>query len=255
MHLVALLLLGACTEPPTIDGKVVDIWGEPIAEATVLMEGQGERPVTDNEGRYSFAHVPGKHVMKAGKQGYIQAHADLEVPEAGTDKIAGPTFELYKQPEEAGFYVIGSSGYTKLDQQMVHTVGSDFDPLRGLKATGSAKADHAPLTVLFHTELRYEEILKLGLELHGLEFVEKRELAGPLGKQEVDVNLHVSKGEHAITIEKMRSPTDYLITVKGDLEPGWYAFQTQDLLDSPDQDAFDRIPEELRQVFPFEYKK
>lgn len=255
MHFVALLLLGGCTEAPTIDGKVIDIWGEPVEGATVLMEGVGERPLTDNEGRYSFPYTPGKHVMKAGKDGYIQAHADFDVAEGATGPITGPNFELYEQPKDPGFYVIGTHHYTKLDQQMVHTVGSDFDPLRGLKATGSAKSDHGEFEVLFHTELKYEEILKLGLELHELEFVEKRELSGPLGKQEVDVNLHVSKGEVEIDIEKMRSPTDYLIKSKKPLEPGWYAFQTQDLLDSPDQEAFDRIPEELRQVFPFEYKK
>ena len=81
------------------------------------------------------------------------------------------------------------------------------------------------------------------------------ELAGPLGKQQVDVNLHVSKKAIEIEIEKMRSPTDYLIKAKADLENGWYAFQTQELLDNPNQEDFDRIPEELRQVYPFEYVK
>lgn len=254
MSVVALLLLSACTEPQKIEGKVVDVWGEPVEGATVLMEGAPSRPVTDKEGRYSFPMSTGKHVMKAGKEGYIQEHAELVVAD-GADNVDGPTFHLFLKPTDPGFYVVGANGYTKLEPQMVHTVGSDFDPLRGLKATGNAKADHTPLKVLFHTPLNYEDILKLGLELHELEFVEKRELAGPLGNQQVDVNLHVSKREVPITISKMRSPTDYLIDIGADVESGKFAFQAQELLDSPNQEAFDRIPEELRQVFAFEYKK
>ena len=106
MNLLALLLLGACTTPPTIDGKVVDIWGEPIEGATVLMVGQGERPLTDHEGRYSFSVKPGEHEIKAGKEGYIQAHTTLDVAAEG-DAPAGPVFELYKKPEVAGFLTKG----------------------------------------------------------------------------------------------------------------------------------------------------
>ncbi len=255
MSFLALLVLAGCSEPPTIDGKVVDIWGEPIEGATVLMEGVAERPLTDAEGRYSFPYTPGKHLMKAGKEGYIQEHKEVEVPEGATADIPGPTFELYKKPDEPGFYLIATHGYVKLEPQTVHTVGTDFDPIRGLKSTGSAKTDNGKLEVLFHTDLKYEELLKLGLELHQLEFVEKKELSGPLGKQQVDVNLHVAKKEIPLEIVKLRSPTDYLLEPKAELEDGWYAFQTQDLLDNPDQEAFDRIPEQLRQVFPVEYKK
>ena len=50
-------------------------------------------------------------------------------------------------------------------------------------------------------------------------------------------------------------PTVHGILVQLPLPPGISADETQDLLDSPDQEAFDRIPEKLRQVFPFEFKK
>ena len=75
-----------------------------------------------------------------------------------------------------------------------------------------------------------------------------------MGETEVEVNLYTSESEIPIEIVKMISRTDYRIVPKQKLEPGFYAFQTQDLLDTQDQVVFDRIPEALRVVFPFEYK-
>ena len=252
MTFALLPLLAACTTPPTIDGKVVDIWGEPLVGATVLMVGQAEKPQTDHEGRYSFTFAPGTHTLKAGKDGYIQAHAEATFTEG--EPPAGPLFELYQKPAEEGFFAVGSSGYVHLKPQLVHTVGSDFDPVRGLKTMGDAKVAESDLKVVFHSDFRYEEVLKLGLELHKLTFVEKRNVSGPLGETEVSINLHTAEKQVEIEIAPMRSPTDYLITVKGELEPGYYAFQTFEMLDSKDQEAFDRLPPELRNVFPFEYK-
>jgi len=146
--------------------------------------------------------------------------------------------------------VIGSTSYSKLDSQVVHTKGSGFAPLRGLKAKEATTTDKPDLTVIFHTDAKYEEVLQMDLELHQLEFLKEKELTGTFGQETVEVNLFVSKGEIPIEIEPMRSPTDYLIKVEKPLEPGNYAFQTQDLLDSPDQEAFDRISEEFQKVFP-----
>ena len=251
MHFVTMLLLAGCSTPETINGKVVDIWGEPIEGATVLIEGAGERPMTDHEGRYSFSFIGGAQKLKAGKDGYIQDHADMEFKEGDT---SGPEFNLYQKPTENGFYLVGPNSYTKLSQQTVETIGTEFDPIRGISKVGDAKTDESSMTLLFHTELKHEEILQLGLELHKLTFVKETTLSGPLGEQEVEVNLFTGESEVEIEITPMRSPTDYLITTKGDLKPGSYAFQTQNLLDMEDQDAFDRIPEAMRTVFSFEYK-
>lgn len=252
MNFAFLYLLVACNTPPTVDGKVVDIWGEPLEGATVLMVGTAEKPLTDHEGRYSFTFAPGTHSLKAGKEGYIQEHTEVTFAEGQTPE--GPLFELYQKPSEEGFFAIGTSSYVHLKPQLVHTVGSDFDPVRGLKTMGDAKVSESELKVVFHSDFRYEEVLKLGLELQKLSFIEKRNVSGPLGETEVSINLHTAEKEVEIEIAAMRSPTDYLITVKGELEPGYYAFQTFHMLDSQDQEAFDRLPPELRNVFPFEYK-
>ena len=70
--------------------------------------------------------------------------------------------------------------------------------------------------------------------------------------QEVKVNLYSSEEHIPVEITPLRSPTDYLITTKEPIEPGYYAFQTQGLVDSQDATVFNQIPEDLRAVHPFE---
>ena len=73
-------------------------------------------------------------------------------------------------------------------------------------------------------------------------------------KERVELNLYTSDGAVDIDIEPIHSREDYLITPKESLTPGYYAFQTQDLLDSDDAEAFAQIPVELRKVYSFEYR-
>ncbi len=244
------LLLAACGSPPTLDGKVVDIWGNPIEGATVMMVGQPERPLTDVEGNYHLPLIEGKHQVKAGREGYIQDSVEVEVL-AGEDP-PGPLFQLYPKPKEYGFYLVGPGAYAELAASEVVTVGNVLRSHRGLKELGEASMEGTTMRVLFHTELKLDEIMRLGLELHALDFVREAELTGPIQNQMVDINLYVSKKELPIEVKPLRSRTDYLITSTEPLEPGAYAFQTQELLNPKDPARFNQIPEELRVVFAFE---
>lgn len=250
-----VLLLAACQ--PTaeqIEGKVVDIWGNPVSGATVMMVGGTERPLTDAQGHYAIPRVEGAYLMKAGAKGYIQDHADVEV-KAG-EAATGPIFTLYPKPEEPGFHLVATGHYEKLDHKLVHSVGNTLRSYRGIRSTGDALAETSRPKVVFHTELRHDEIMRLGLELHRLEYLRNAEVPSPLGKKEVAVNLYVDAGEVPIELKPLRSKTDYLLQPVEPLEPGVYAFQTQDLLagDAEDTEGFEQIPEELRVVFPFEVR-
>lgn len=247
-----LLLLAACGSDPRLEGKVVDLWGEPVEGATVMMVGQPERPLTDHEGRYSLPLVAGKHVLKAGRDGYIQDHAEVEVAEGAPAE--GPLFRLYRKPEKPGYYLVGSGDYTALEPVTVRNVGNELRSFRGLQSVGDARGESGAFEAILHTELKLDQILRLGLELHELEFVRQAELQGPVGTQEVEVNLYSSKREIPISVEPMQSPTDYRITTEEVLRPGYYAFQTQDLLEPGEPEAFAQIPSDLRAVHPFELR-
>lgn len=244
-----LLSLAACESTSMIEGKVVDIWGNPIEGATVMVVGGTERPLTDADGRYRIARTEGELQIKAGRKGYIQDHQELEVAEG--ELPDGPTFELYPKPEKPGFYLVTTGRYVQLDQKTVHSVGNTLASLRGVRALGEAESESEQPRFVFHTELRTDEIMRLGLELHRLAYVEEREMAGPIGRTAVGVNLYVDDGEIPIEIVPLRSRTDYLVVPKEPLAPGAYAFQTQDLLSPGESDRFEEIPEELRVVFPF----
>ena len=82
-----LLLPAACdTTTQMIEGKVVDIWGNPIEGATVMVVGGTERPLTDADGRYHIAKTTGPLQVKAGRKGYIQDHEEFEVKPGETSR-------------------------------------------------------------------------------------------------------------------------------------------------------------------------
>lgn len=251
-----ILVLAACqtTTSPEVEGRVVDIWGNPVPGATVMMVGGTERPLTDADGRYAIPRMEGTHLMKAGAKGYIQDHVEVQVE--GDETPEGPVFTLYPKPEEAGFHLIATGRYEKLEHKLVHSVGNTLRSYRGIRSTGDALAETSRPQVVFHTELRHDEIMRLGLELHRLEYLREAELPSPLGKKQVSVNLYVDAAEVPIELKPLRSKTDYLLQPVEPLEPGFYAFQTQDLLSSDEEAAerFEQIPEELRVVFPFEVR-
>ena len=248
-----ILLLAACGTPPSLEGKVVDIWGNPVEGATVMMVGQGEKPLTDAEGRYKLSLIPGKQEIKAGRKGYVQDHAFVEIAEGQVP--TGPVFELYPRPEEPGFYAVASGQYVHLGPVMVHSVGNELRTYRGLKNKGDAAlAADDFREFIFHTELTEDEILRLGVQLRKLEYKADGEVPGPLRSTPVKVGLYVDVGEVPMDLLPMKSRTDYRIVPKEPLEHGVYAFQTQHILESHDPEGFEMLPDELRVVFPVDLR-
>ena len=249
--LPVLILLAGCGEDPVLKGQVVDIWGQPVEGATVMIVGQANaRILTDNSGLYAMARLPGNHEFKAGREGYIQQHAQFSVE--GTNEQSGPTFQLYKKPSDVGFYVVGAADYEQLGAQTVHSLGNELKSFTGLKSAGDAGAEGTSVRVIYHNDLKMDELMRLGLELHKLEHVAEGAFPSPLGSEtNADVNLWVSAGEVPIDIAPTASKTDYLITSKEPLAAGTYAFHTQDLLTPKDLEAFAQLPDKLRVAFPF----
>lgn len=253
MSLPALLLFLACAETPVLQGRVIDIWGDPIEGAQVMMVGQGERPMTNVDGRYQMAIIPGTHQFKAGREGYIQDQVEYVVPGGGTE---GPTFRLYKKPSEPGLYVVSTGGYDQLKPVPVEQVGTPgIAAFRGVRTSGEAETQGSRIKVLFHSDLKLDEVMRLGLELHRLDYKAKTDIKGDvMGRAEVDLNLWVSAGKVPVEIKPMRSRTDYLIVSTQPIEPGVFAFQSAALLDPEQPEVYNQMPAELRTVYPFEVR-
>ncbi len=252
LRLVAtLVLLAGCKQSPSLNGQVVDIWGNPVPDATIVLEGHPGRPTSDAYGNFSLPLVPGKQKLKAGREGYIQEHLDIEVLDG--QPPPHPILQLYPKPEEPGFYVIGGAEYVRLDPERIYAYGSEIGAVTGIRSV-QQRVDSDPLRIVFATELRMDQIMRLGLELDALEYKRTATMTDVLGTQEVKLNMWVSKGEIPLDITPMRSRNAYLITPKSEVGPGWYAFSTQDLLHALDTEMITTVPENLRVAFPFELR-
>lgn len=249
LRLAALLVLTAgCQDAPTLSGQVVDIWGNPIPDATVVLEGSPSRPQTDAYGNFSLPWAEGALKLKAGREGYIQEHLAIEV---AAGKSVNPVIALYPKPEENGFYVVGLGDYSHLQREHIQHYGNELLAITGLKSV-QTRVESDPFRVVYHTDLRMDEIHRIDLELHALDYRKTTEAKTAVGTEQVDLELWVSKGVVPFEINPMRSRNDYLITA--DLEPGYYAFTTQKLLSPATVAAFETVPQGVRVAFPFEYR-
>lgn len=250
-------LLAACTTPPQIAGRVVDIWGSPIEGAMVKAEGLAVRPRTDAYGRFALPLVEGTLQIQAGRKGYIQDDLEITVTEGQVQTASGGTdviLQLFPIPSEKGFHVVGSDRYHKLQPKLVRAVGNNLGSLYGIRETGGVSVDGEELRFVYHGDLRLDQLMTLDVALHQLKFVERAEMLG-ITTTDVKLDLYVAEREIPIEITRLKSRNDYLLRATEPTQrQSVYALTTNRLLDPPDDDAFQRIAPALRLAFPVEVR-
>lgn len=251
LSLVLLTACGAPPEAPKLRGQVTDAWNKPLAGVTILAEGLEQRATTDAQGNFALPMMTGEVSLKAGMEGYIQDALTLQVDNPAAAPKAD--IKLYPKPEEDGFYAIGLGGYSKIEEQPVKARGTELESFYGLPSLGKVRVE-APLKVLFHTGWTYDEVQRADLELVELSFTKASELDGAVGVANAEIDLYTKKRSIPVEITALRSRSDYLITVGEELEPGSYAFHTQGTLTPRDQEAFSKVPENLRVAFPVQLR-
>lgn len=248
-----LLSLTACSDPPTVNGTVTDLWGRPIDGATVRLEGVTDLATTDGGGAFRFESTAGQHRVEAGKDGWIKGGTKVTVSESGEETPA-VSIELYEEPAAPGFYAINHNKkeYSPLEALPIKVVGSEIGAYIGIEDDRDVvlRKDKA-IKVIFSSTAKVTEVSRLGLKLHRLEFVESDTVTSVLGDQEVAVNLWVAKEAVPFDMTGLPSEDDYMIAARAPLEPGTYAFHTEGVLSSKSKDALDQTPEELQVAYPF----
>lgn len=253
LTLLVPLLLSACAENPTAAGFIVDAWDNPIADADVKVT-HGEsvfRLTTDSGGRYTLDAITGDATIAAAATGYIPNQATYSVDATNQHKLV---VKLYPRPEEAGFYAIGESGFEQLVDVPVEVIGSELEAVFGIQNAGDITLTTGDLKVLFHTDLKLDQIMRMDLDLHKLEFTESAVITGPLRPTSVLVNLWTSVAEVALEVKPLRSKNDYMLINKEPIEAGAYALDHLDLLTPKKTEAFERMPEELRVAYPLQVR-
>ena len=240
--------IGCGSSEPTLAGRVVDVWGTPVTDATVIVVGQAERPFTDSNGRYTLNRQQGQWRIKVGKEGFVPVVSELNIEE---DTVDIPEITLWPQPTENGFYLLGDDRYIPLQPYPVTRKGNALKSHRGLTSLGNAILQNAPLQVLFHTDLRPDQGHRLNPTLTSLKYLEEAELPSALGAT-VNVNLYVSDRDIPLNIETLPTRTDYLLST-GTLDEGAYALSTQHLLSQMSANAFQDLPDELKVAWPFQH--
>lgn len=247
------LLLTACTDTRVLVGDVRDIWGKPVPEATVVIEGVLERYHSDSAGRFTIdTEAPVIRVM-AGKDGYIKDIEMVPAPLEEGDDYNPLAFSLYPKPEEPGFYGIGREDYVHLGARRIRVVGTELKHYAGLQDIAEETLHAgAPATFVFSSTLRASELSRMNLHLSRLDFVDHTRVKGVLGAMDATVNLWVAAEDIAFDLKALPARDAYLITTREPVVAGMYAFHAQDVLNEEDERVLLNLPKEMQVAFPFE---
>jgi len=249
--LAMLLTLSACKDPPMVDGKVQDIWGNPLSGATIQMDGADPTESADG-GAFSFPQSEGPLRFVAGKDGYIKNTLKIMPPADPEAEVADIVIKLYPVTEEQGFHAVGSTSYDDIPQMTLKTVGTDLGAYTGLPSDPEVAGGNTEF--VFSSEASTSELSRLNLQLHRLEFKPSATVAGVTGDVDVKINLWMAVESVKFDLTVMPKEHFYLITPQEALAPGHYAFHTQDMLTSKDPEALGKLPRELQIAYPFEVK-
>ena len=91
----ATLFLTACKDAPEINLKVLDVWGKPVATASIIQEGVSGMQKADMNGALQLQVTePGPVRLQAGTNGFIKDYITVDV-EADQDDPVNATIENY----------------------------------------------------------------------------------------------------------------------------------------------------------------
>lgn len=250
------LWLVACSNTRSLDGRVTDIWGKPLDNVTVVIEGVVERYQTDAAGAFHIEVEPDIKVgqLMAGKEGYIKGLSTVATPaEEGAD-FPAVSFQLYPEPEKPGFYGVGLDKYSHLKATKLTMVGTELKHYVGVREYPDAQLYGQTHSFVFTSTLRASELSQMNLHLSRLDFIDHTLLKGLLGPADATINLFVAVEEIPYDLKALASRDDYLITLRDTLKPGVYAFHGQNVLNETDYRIIMDLPREMQVVFPFEIR-
>ena len=252
--MVSLLLLLACSDTPSVRGRVVDVWNNPIEDAKVLTG--NESPTTDSHGVFELTKTaPGSVTLKAGKEGYIQEELTFDLT---AETTTAPTFKLYKKPDQNGFHALTVGDYRTIPPSTVELIGHKNDATYGIEPPDNRIfIEGDKLEIVYKIDLSLPQIKALGLKLKKLSFTEKTTMKSIAGgvETEVPINLFVADKQVPIEIAALNSANHFMLRTTEPLEPGVYALESQNLLQPKDPVAWSRIPAGLRNVYAFTVRK
>lgn len=140
--LFAIMPLWA-TEPPKgalLEGVVLDDDGNPLACATIFVDGTSRGTVADAEGRYTLYVDPGKADVVVQMLGYTTEVHNLDVV-AGVNAV---DFTLDSEATDVGEVVVSASGVGRLRRSAFNAIALDAKALQNTTQNISDALSRAP---------------------------------------------------------------------------------------------------------------
>lgn len=241
-----------CSSSSIIEGTVTDIWGNPLANASVTKYSSvfSSEKTTDEDGSFQFLSYNGEHNFTVSLDGHITEGISFDYQGEKNTPPDHLQIELYPMPSERGIFAIGSESYIQLDMQTPKAVGTHLEEIQGIKSIGNVKLHlHEDPAFIFYIgeELEWEDIKQIKLKLHKLKFVEKKGYTVLEGNSEDEILLYTASGTRQNFQFEQLDDEVYKITTKG-LDKGKYAFHIYDSMITED---LQKIPKDVRRAYPF----
>jgi hypothetical protein len=252
-----LLLSSGCSSVEKLNGRVLDVFDQPVGGATIALKGQTSHLLADSRGNFSLEITRGQTLtLMAGKDGFVRDKLDIDLPENNDEKLPRADFTLFPEPAEPGFYGLGYRELNALPKSEIHELGSELEVVHGLRDISDTRLapTKEPHQFVFRSTLRRDEIARLDLKLLRLDFVEKQTLKGVTGPMESTVELWLPQDEVPFELRGMLTRDLYLLTTNERLEAGMYAFEDQAALSSRESGSLLRLSQEMRVAHVFEVR-
>lgn len=253
MALIPLTLaFSACGGGPELITEVVDPWGNPVSGVEVSISGTDKALKTGGKGQVTVPLEAGSFRIKATKDEWIGQNAMTKVE--STEESVTTKVTIAPQPPGKGYFLIGDDEdeYVAVRGEPIVRLGTDLRNFQGIRKTGDVEIeldDEQPFQVVFHSDLRRDQLGRLNIELHELTYQDEAKVLTVEGEQEVDLNLWISSQQIDLDRQHLSGGTWVFTAEK--LQPGTYAFVTDDLFEDMTQVSFESHPKQARKAYPF----
>ncbi len=113
---LSLMILASCGEP-TINGKLLDNFNNPIENAKVEVEGTAFTANTNSKGEYEINFVPGTITLKYTKKNYLDTI--LKIGVSTKDDFPAQVVRTYKVPNGGDINYIDKDRYIALEKSPI----------------------------------------------------------------------------------------------------------------------------------------
>ncbi len=140
--------LGLCgCELGRIEGKVIDVRGEPLHGVAVSIEGSRRQDLTNSLGVYSVHFTPGPVVLLFSKTGYTPGR--LEFQPLGRRLVEAAQVTLWPLPESKGVYLFENYRYIRTMPVEAQTYESGGQKVYGTTRWSEVLTDNPQPAIIF----------------------------------------------------------------------------------------------------------